>query len=100
MDLEEACEAEHYLDLAHRCTSAMDDLADVTSPESRRAMLTNTFTPRPLDTNFTIPKAIPGSTNKGSAAQAWSPRNFPPTLREASYNSQVKITIIDTESTM
>ena len=50
MDLEEACEAEHFLELAHRCTSAMDDLADVTSPETRRTMLSNTFMTRTLDT--------------------------------------------------
>ena len=85
----------------------MDDLSDVTSPESRRAMLVNTLTPKTLNTDFTIPKSTPGNSSKKSAADEWSPRNFPPSLRQATYNigcsekqtSQVGIIIKDTEST-
>ena len=88
MDLEENCQAELYIDLAHRCTQAMDELSQVTSPESRRAMLVNTFTPKTLNTDFTIPRSNPANSCKKAAADEWSPRNFPPSLRKANYNMQ------------
>ena len=86
MDLEENCTAELYIEAAHRCTEAMGELSQVISPESTRSMLASTFTPKSLNTNFTIPRSNPANLSKKAAADEWGPRNFPPSLRKAAYN--------------